>query len=221
MTRNPVQIFVDLAFPQFNIDYSSPFSYLTDTIDIDHSPKLKLLDSEQEKYLKQIIICSSFENRIIHDLILRLKYGMEWSICESLVQLLIAGLHPIISELSPVKTIIASVPPDPKRLLYRGFHAPDILSQKLGEATQFQVHKLFQKNSSTPAQFHLSRKKRLTNLSGSFSLFSPLPINLSGFDTILLIDDVTTTGSTFTELAKVLKSDFPFLSIIGVAVAGN
>ncbi|NJK71839.1 MAG: hypothetical protein HC932_06445 [Thermales bacterium] len=45
--------------------------------------------------------------------------------------------------------------------------------------------------------------------------------NLSQKEVIWLIDDVSTTGTTLLECAKLLKKKYPFLQIYGVVVSGN
>jgi predicted amidophosphoribosyltransferase len=48
----------------------------------------------------------------------------------------------------------------------------------------------------------LSRPKRLENIRGAFKMGKSLPVKAS---TVLLVDDVMTTGATILEAAKVLK----------------
>ena len=59
------------------------------------------------------------------------------------------------------------------------------------------------KNRSTTSQVELSVKERKQNLKGVFSL-NPSYV-LSPNSSILVFDDVFTTGSTLKEAAKVLK----------------
>ncbi len=63
------------------------------------------------------------------------------------------------------------------------------------------VPNLLIKNKSTTSQVELSVEERKKNLKGVFSLDSRLNIP----DSIILFDDVFTTGSTLHEAAKVLK----------------
>lgn len=97
--------------------------------------------------------------------------------------------------------MVIPVPLHSKRLRKRGFnqslrlvrtifpHAPlgmDILTRTL----------------NTKPQTELSMKERLRNVRNAFETASPLP---EGVETILLLDDVYTTGSTVRACAKALK----------------
>jgi ComF family protein len=213
---------IDLVAPKYNLNTSSPFSYLTVEEIEDCKVRIKKLDIYQEKYLKRVYICSDFSTPVIHNLIMRLKYCMEWSICGDFSQLIHDKLYaPVISPLAAHRTLIVHIPADQNRLLQRSFHAPKIIASQLSKKWSIQTMQLVSKKRSTQPQFHLSRIKRLKNLEDGFEIVNPLTLNLSRFDTIIIVDDVTTTGSTLYECAKVISTQYPFLSIIGIAVAGN
>lgn len=55
---------------------------------------------------------------------------------------------------------------------------------------------------NTKPQTELSMKERLRNVKNAFETESPLP---EGVETILLLDDVYTTGATVRACAKALK----------------
>ena len=64
------------------------------------------------------------------------------------------------------------------------------------------AYDLLIKIKDTPTQVNLKHEERLTNLKGAFE--ANKKYNIKG-KTILLCDDVITTGSTLSECAKVLK----------------
>ena len=74
------------------------------------------------------------------------------------------------------------------------------------------------KHKHTKTQASLDRKGRLINLHNSFSLQKN--INLDNNETILIIDDITTTGATINELAKLIHHHSPKTNIRG-AVLGR
>ncbi len=70
---------------------------------------------------------------------------------------------------------------------------------------------IFRKTRHTKTQAGLSRRERLENLAGCFSVnrateaLAVLAANASGENQIILFDDVVTTGTTLTEAARVLR----------------
>ena len=84
----------------------------------------------------------------------------------------------------------------------RGFNQSKLLAVKLSEITGIPVMSVFEKVKETKSQKSLTRNQRLTNLDGAFNV-----INKSAVEnkTIVIIDDVTTTGTTAQVLAEKLK----------------
>lgn len=76
---------------------------------------------------------------------------------------------------------------------------------------------ILKKPEKTVSQALLKRAQRLTNLQGSFKK-NP-KIVLHGNETILIVDDVTTTGSTMEEAAKTIKDIYPNTKIWGIVLA--
>ena len=74
------------------------------------------------------------------------------------------------------------------------------------------------KKKRTKTQASLDRNGRLHNLKTAFSLAKNC--TLTGTETLLIIDDITTTGSTINELAKLVKQSYPKIKIRG-AVLGR
>ena len=70
---------------------------------------------------------------------------------------------------------------------------------------------LAKKKKHTKTQASLDRNGRLHNLKNAFSLTKIT--QLQGNETLLIIDDITTTGSTINELAKLIKHHYPNIKI--------
>lgn len=111
----------------------------------------------------------------------------------------------------PLPDIITSVPLHPKRLRERGFNQSDILAQRLTThinsffPVTVYLSTLDKVRYTQPQSKQVNRKARLSNLTEAFSLKKNLESRLKD-KTIWLIDDVTTTGTTLTECAKILKA---------------
>jgi predicted amidophosphoribosyltransferase len=124
-------------------------------------------------------------------------------------------------------TLITYVPPDPKRLIKRGFHLPELLAKEFtkelnnqanGKKT-FDLENTFVKSQKTIRQTGLDREHRLVNLNGKIKYNGS--VDLQNYESVFIIDDVCTTGATINECAIQIKAQFPNIKVYGLAVASN
>ncbi len=101
--------------------------------------------------------------------------------------------------------LLAAVPLHRHRLLQRRFNQSGVLVQKLAEKTGLghEPHLLL-RTRKTLQQVGLDIKARKKNVQGAFSVSGHLKAQLNG-RSIVLIDDVLTTGATVEACSKVLK----------------
>ena len=100
---------------------------------------------------------------------------------------------------------IVPVPLHPSRQRSRGFNQAQLLAEALGQELNLPVRLLLRKIKKTQDQKSLSRSQRKTNVKDAFrvdetALGEQIP------QSVLLLDDVSTTGSTLTACARVLKA---------------
>lgn len=116
----------------------------------------------------------------------------------------------------PTAECITSVPIHPKRLRVRGFNQAEVIAQTLSENCNIPYRSLLTRTIHGSNQARVKTKQdRMTHVSGHFTLnpgSNALP------KSVLLVDDVFTTGSTLNECAKVLKQH-GVQTVIGLAVA--
>jgi len=95
----------------------------------------------------------------------------------------------------------------------RGVNSPDLLAAELGTQLKIPVaNHLIRRIRQTDLQYMLSRQARTENVAGAFALRPPGLWEKLGFTTgtpfigktVLLVDDILTTGSTCNEVTKVL-----------------
>ena len=99
--------------------------------------------------------------------------------------------------------LILPVPLHRQRLRERGFNQALLLARAFYPALRERIEpELLTRHRATPSQTGLSGSTRRRNLKGSFRVTDPA--RLAG-KTILLVDDVFTTGSTADECARTLK----------------
>ena len=116
----------------------------------------------------------------------------------------------------PQVECIASVPIHTKRLRVRGFNQAEVIAQTLAENCGIPHQPLLIRTIHGSNQARVKTKQdRMTHVSGHFSL-NPKVFQLP--KSVLLVDDVFTTGSTLNECAKVLKQH-GVQTVIGLAVA--
>lgn len=96
---------------------------------------------------------------------------------------------------------LVPVPLAKKRLRKRGFNQSEMLARIVSQNLGLPLLPLLNKIKETPAQTGLFREQRQSNLAGVFGVSqSKIPIGKS----VILIDDVFTTGSTVSECSLVL-----------------
>ena len=99
--------------------------------------------------------------------------------------------------------MIVPIPLHKKRHLQRGFNQAQVLAEALGKRTGIQSQsRLLVKIRNVPPQTTLEKKERRKNIKGAFKARNEMKIKGK---TILLVDDVYTTGSTVEECSRVLK----------------
>lgn len=101
--------------------------------------------------------------------------------------------------------VIAAVPLHWTRLFRRRYNQAAVLSRALSRELQVpHVPDLLDRRRRTPSQGGLSREARRRNVQGAFAV---RPRHLAGLagKTVLLVDDVMTTGATLNACARVLR----------------
>ncbi len=147
----------------------------------------------------------------------RARYGVYYqgTVRDALLRLKFAGALHIAPALSLILTeafrrhfesgdfdLIVPVPIHRTRLIRRGFNQVVELGKRLSKDTGIPLDRTsFQKVKDTAPQVGLTRAARVKNLRGSFGVKRPDRIRGRN---ILLVDDVSTTGSTIAEASKTI-----------------
>lgn len=98
--------------------------------------------------------------------------------------------------------VIVPVPVHRSRLRKRGFNQAQVLARILGERLGIPVRPdLLSRPKKTEPQKDLTAAKRLKNLSGAFAAGSMA----KDFRSVLIVDDIYTTGSTLEACARALR----------------
>ncbi|MDR1338324.1 MAG: ComF family protein [Rickettsiales bacterium] len=97
---------------------------------------------------------------------------------------------------------VLPVPLAYRRLFKRGYNQATLLARPIAKAFDAELDLDSIRRKYRPDMGHKNSKERFENIRGVFNCVNPDKIRGK---TILLVDDVMTTGATFSELYKVLK----------------
>ena len=98
---------------------------------------------------------------------------------------------------------IVPVPIHENKLMTRGFNQSYLIARELGERLRKPIIDCMERTKETKEQYNLDRAERYLNIVDAFSV--KLMYNIDKYKSILLVDDIYTTGSTVNECSKVLK----------------
>lgn len=156
---------------------------------------------ESKSPLTGLRVAASYaENPTLAVAVKTLKYKFSKSLARNLAVIL---TNAITQKNYGTERVITAIPLYAKRLRYRGFNQAELLAREVACNLQLPYEDLLIRNRNTLQQAKLSRGKRLQNLLGAFTCISKA--NLQD-KTIILVDDVASTGATISEAAKVLRT---------------
>ncbi len=163
-----------------------------------------------------------YGNDIVWKSIWNLKYKSNSQEVKSLILNSISIINEIIaehlqSEYSQ-KVIFVPIPQHKKKAKTRGFNQSKLIANFTSENIESsEVKDILVKSIETIPQSHISDKEqRIKNISGAFAIKDEM--NLDPKQIYILVDDVTTTGATFLEAVRVMKS-FGIKNVLCIALA--
>lgn len=127
----------------------------------------------------------------------RLKYRWVWDIGEVICDLISTNLWRFNF---PQNVVLVPIPLHKKRKNWRGFNQAELISSLLAKKFGVRVVGLLERVVETKTQVGLTKEQRKENIKGAFAVKNKIPGS-----TLVLVDDVYTTGATMQEACKVLK----------------
>lgn len=135
--------------------------------------------------------------------VLALKFGGQQRVAERLATLMMAPFQCDIH----MADMVIPVPLHASRRRERGYNQAEALASAFGRLQGLLMRTdILERTRATGAQTRLSRDERRRNVAGAFALASPGAADAVKGKRILLIDDVTTTGSTLDAAAEPLRN---------------
>ena len=176
---------------------------------------------QSSNQIDRLLVVSDYENASVVKIIKTLKYRFirEMAVPISLLikkYIIWLGSKKKFNILAE-NPIIVPVPLHRRRLNWRGFNQADLIATSLSEVLNcdIQTSTLTREMMTKPQADIQKRETRLENIKEAFKLADMEEIKDR---TILLVDDVCTTGATLNECAKVLK-EHGALKVIGLVFA--
>lgn len=134
----------------------------------------------------------------LRDAVLLFKYQDEWSRVEHFAPALIDALVDV-----EAFDALVAVPLHPKRLRERGYNQSEVLANAVGRRLGKPCLRAIERVRATPHQARLGAAERPANVAGAFA--PRRDVAVEGLS-VVLVDDVVTTGSTLAECAAVLRT---------------
>jgi ComF family protein len=130
--------------------------------------------------------------RPLREIIHHLKYSDRPSLANPLGDM----LKDCLQRESFTGDLIVPVPLHRSRQRRRGYNQAELIARRLGRPV---AKGLIRRRKDTPSQTGLSRAERRQNLAAAFEVRAEVKA------TVIVVDDVYTTGATMNEIAKTLK----------------
>jgi len=165
------------------------------------------LDCKKEHELDRLISVTDYKKPLVRNLIKKFKYRYIKELSIPLSQLLIKSTTlcgiPSIPH-NNGNTIIVPVPLHKIRMRKRGFNQAELLAKEISNNLNLPLEtNILKRIIPTEPQANIkNEEKRKINIKNVFNIDSE---SLVRGKTIILIDDVATTGATLSEAGKILK----------------
>jgi len=131
-----------------------------------------------------------------------LKYRGRRRIADRLAELICAD--PAARPFLDARAVLVPVPLHPRRLAERGFNQSELLAAAIARRAGFSVHaRALVRRKDTAPQTGLSAAERRRNVAGAFAVRERPRVHES---TVVLVDDVLTTGATARACADALRA---------------
>ena len=158
--------------------------------------------------LKGLFAAGHYQDPILREMIHAFKYHSIEALKKPLAELVNAYIQkelltnqPIVYKLKDC--VLAPVPLTLRRKINRGFNQSELLALEIAKYLDAPVMNLLKRKKFTDPQAEISGwQKRKENISGAFAL-NTKSLNIP--KKVILVDDVSTSGATLEEAARILK----------------
>ncbi len=167
----------------------------------------QLIARNQPDFLDALIVATHYSKNNLARLIHIYKYNFITELASPLAKIMVTAL---LKNHLPLPDLIIPIPLHPRRLRWRGFNQAELLAKELkntllpGFPLILRNDLIIRKKYTSPQMKIKNYAQRKQNIKNIFFVPSKKNNPLQN-KTILLVDDICTTGSTIMESAKILK----------------
>jgi competence protein ComFC len=160
-------------------------------------------------WLTRLLVGSTYHNPIVKESVTRFKYASEHALASPLSTVMVSPFKKALQGVTPPdkeRMRIVPVPLHKKRLRMRGYNQSELLAKEISRETDIPLlpKTTLTRIKHTTPQVSLLKEHRGENVSGAFAVSDASLVKKS---TVILVDDVATTGSTLVEAARILKQN--------------
>ena len=192
-------LLLDILLPKKCVGCGKEGQYICKDCEIFLSEVPNLMEVRPPSVRSSVMSVWEYEG-IIEKAILKIKYDGYYDIINELAD---KALEKIELHL-PLDTYITYVPMFQKKEKQRGFNQAELIARKIGDRYTRQAGRLLEKVRDNRSQVDLGPAERIENVRDVFSA-APSELMEVRPQSVLLVDDVYTTGATMAECMKVLK----------------
>ncbi|MCX6797562.1 MAG: ComF family protein [Candidatus Doudnabacteria bacterium] len=156
----------------------------------------------------QLISIFDYHDEKISALIIHGKYYFLPDVYRLLGLMVADAVKKNFPHLNATTYALIAIPLHKWRLRWRGFNQAQVLCEEIGKELNLPTFDILMRKKTTRTQKDLKKEERVKNMESAFAIRSTSPLAGEGGvrgNNFILIDDVTTTGSTLNEAAKILK----------------
>lgn len=152
--------------------------------------------------LRRFVAPLPYHEEAVRELIHTFKYRGVREISDVLARFIVTYINETRITL-PERALLVPIPLHRKRLRERGFNQAEVIAKSLAKALSIPLENniLMRAKYAPPQTTMKTRKEREENAKNLYAVAAPIPDGA----TIILVDDVSTTGATLEEAARVLK----------------
>lgn len=204
------QFIIDLIFPVYCLGCDREKEFICpvcfDRIPLTIEPFIKIDGSDLK-----LIVASNYDYPLLKKAIHHYKYNFIKDLSKPLGQLMIKKIADDAVIRKPNNNfILVPVPLHIKRLKWRGFNQSELLAREISQKLEMPLNNeiLTRLKHTAPQMRILNARKRKDNITNAFGISHKLSNSSKAAvenKTVVLIDDVCTTGATLEECAKTLR----------------